>query len=379
MRIRVLSIGHSYVVGLNRRSFHRIAQLAGPNWEIVVAAPDTFPGDLSRIRAIREPVESCELRTMPVHFARRIHYFVYGLALRRLLADRWNLVHMWEEPYILAGGQIAAWTPKPTPLVYYTCQNIRKSYPPPFKHIEKFSFNRATGWIAMGETTLQAQQERGFGGKPSTVIPPSVDIEFFRPDPAAGDYVRQRLGWADDRTPVVGFIGRFVPEKGLAILMSALERVTLPWRAIFVGGGPLTPIIERWGQRHREQVRIVQGITHDQVPAYLNAMDVLCVPSQTTHKWREQFGRVIAEAFSCGVPVIGSDSGEIPFVVREAGIIVQERNTAAWVRAIQRIIDDGHLRKELSCIARELAVRYYSCDQVALRHINFFTDILGVN
>ena len=51
-------------------------------------------------------------------------------------------------------------------------------------------------------------------------------------------------------------------------------------------------------------------------------MDVMCAPSQTTPKWREQFGRMLIEAFASGVPVVGSDSGEIPFVIDEAGVLV---------------------------------------------------------
>jgi glycosyltransferase involved in cell wall biosynthesis len=65
-------------------------------------------------------------------------------------------------------------------------------------------------------------------------------------------------------------------------------------------------------------VRIVK-VAHDEVPAYLNAMDLLCAPSLTTPSWREQLGRMVVEALACGVPVISSDSGELPFVVADAG------------------------------------------------------------
>ena len=51
---------------------------------------------------------------------------------------------------------------------------------------------------------------------------------------------------------------------------------------------------------------------HDAVPALAERDDVLCAPSQTTAGWREQFGRMLIEAMACGVPVVASDSGEIP-------------------------------------------------------------------
>ena len=53
-------------------------------------------------------------------------------------------------------------------------------------------------------------------------------------------------------------------------------------------------------------------------------MDLLCAPSRTTPRWREQFGRMLIEAMACGVPVIASPSGEIPYVVGDAGVLVPE-------------------------------------------------------
>ena len=133
-----------------------------------------------------------------------------------------------------------------------------------------------------------------------------------------------RLGWSDG-TPVVGFLGRLVPEKGVELLTTVLDRVTTPWRALIVGSGPLEEMVSAWGRRHPDRVRVITTVQHDEVPAYLNAMDVLCAPSQTTPRWREQFGRMLIEAFASGVAVIASTSGEIPYVVADAGVLVPER------------------------------------------------------
>src|SRR5207245_3085384 len=112
--------------------------------------------------------------------------------------------------------------------------------------------------------------------------------------------------------------------------------------------GPLKADIQAWSRQYGDRVRIHPAVSHDEVPAWLNAMDVLCAPSLTTPRWREQFGRMLIEAFACGVPVIASDSGEIPYVVGDAGLIVAERDAAAWTRAIQRLFADSSLRDGLS-------------------------------
>ena len=75
-------------------------------------------------------------------------------------------------------------------------------------------------------------------------------------------------------------------------------------------------------------------------------MDVLCAPSQTTARWREQFGRMLIEAMACGVPVVASRSGEIPHVVGDAGLLVDEADVAAWTAALDRLLADAALRRD---------------------------------
>jgi len=112
------------------------------------------------------------------------------------------------------------------------------------------------------------------------------------------------------------------------------------------------------------------------VPACLNAIDLLCAPSQTTPRWREQFGRMVVEAFACGVPVIVSDSGELPFVVGEAGVIAGECDEDAWVRAIAELIGNPAARAELSRKGIERAHSAYAWPVVARNHLEFFSELL---
>ncbi len=95
---------------------------------------------------------------------------------------------------------------------------------------------------------------------------------------------------------VIGFSGRLVPAKGLSLLMRALDACTEPWRALFLGAGQMEPELRKWAAKYGDNVRILR-VPHNAVPAYVNAMDILCAPSQTTPAWREQFGRMLVEAF----------------------------------------------------------------------------------
>ena len=123
---------------------------------------------------------------------------------------------------------------------------------------------------------------------------------------------------------------------------------------------------------------VVTGVLHDQVAAYLNAMDLLCAPSQTTAGWREQFGRMLIEAFACGVPVVASDSGEIPWVVADAGVIVGERDTDAWTRAIAGLVVDPERRRGLAALGLRRASSVFAWSVVARQHLDFFEELVAV-
>jgi glycosyltransferase involved in cell wall biosynthesis len=356
-----------------------MSRAAAGAWEVTVAAPTYFHGghDLRPVTLEPAPGEPCRLVPVPAHWTRRVHVFYYGLGLRSLLAEPWDMIHCWEEPFILAGRQVAAWAGRSTPLVYATFQNLPKRYPPPFRWFERASLRRAAGWIAFGRTVADTLTGRpGYRDRPYRIIPPGVDVDRFRPDPGAGRAVRRELGWSDNGPPVVGFLGRFVPEKGLGPLTQVLDGLGTPWRALFVGAGPEAEHLRTWARRHGDAVRVCTDVGHEAVPRYLNAMDLLCAPSQTTPRWREQFGRMLIEAFACGVPVVGSDSGEVPHVIAGAGLVIGEADPGDWGRTLGELLDSPGRRAELARRGRERACTEFAWPVIARRHLAFFDDIL---
>lgn len=372
---RLLTIGHSYVVTENRRLAHEIGVQGRGRWAVTAIAPRRFRGDLGPIDARAEQGEALDLRTVPVLLDRRIHLMRYA-RLHAAMEGNWDVVHAWEEPYIAAGAQIAAHVSPAAKLVFATFQNLAKDYPWPLASYERRAMERADAWIAFGELVKEALASRpAYAARPCRVIPPGVDTQLFRPDAARGSDTRRQLGW-DDSTPVAGFLGRFEPQKGLELLCAAFERVTGPWRALFVGGGSMEPFLREFEARHPSRVRVVTGVPHGEVPRWLNAMTILCAPSQTTAGWREQFGRMIVEAMACSVPVVGSDSGEIPRVIRDAGTIVAERDGIAWTAAIEELLHRPELRREYASRGLERASACFAWPVVARAHLAWFEEVL---
>lgn len=354
-----------------------MARAGSGQWEVTAAAPARLRGDLRVIDL--EPItgEACALIPLDVRFGSHPHFRIYGRGLRRLLRQRWDVVHCWEEPYVVAAAQIARGIERNACFVPATFQNIAKRYPLPIRMLERRVMARANGWIAFGHTTYDTQRNRpGYVSKPARVLSPGVDTSAFHPDPNERQRTRERLGFTS-RDTVVGFTGRFVEEKGIETLLEAFARATRPWNLLFVGGGALAERITSVQRQHPSRVRLVADVSHDDVPAYLNAMDLLCAPSRTTGRWTEQFGRMLIEAMACGVPVLASQSGEVPHVVQDAGLLIPEDDPVKWTEAIDRLVTDAATREELSARGLTRARAEFSWPIVARRHLDFFEEVLS--
>ena len=228
--MNIITVGHSYVVALNRRLARVLARAVGEGVRVTVAAPAFFDGDLRPIAL--EPClgEPYRLEPVPVHFSRSPHLFWYGRRLARLLRDEpWDVVHVWQEPYVVAGGQIARLRPaRRRRLVFSTFQNppkplTRRRFP---RRSSVSPSNAPSGWTAFGQTIAEAQRDRpGYRDRPTRMIPLGVDLDAFRPDAEAKRHTLGALGWSEAGPPVVGFLGRFVPEKGVGLLTRVLDRL----------------------------------------------------------------------------------------------------------------------------------------------------------
>ncbi|MEI7686709.1 MAG: glycosyltransferase family 4 protein [Planctomycetota bacterium] len=363
---------------MNRRLMHEIARIGKDDWDVTIVAPKYFHGDDLRPTTLTiNPDRPCRKVGLNAYFTRSVHVFLYSLKLRSILAEGWDVVHCWEEPYIFAGGQIALWTPSGAKLVYRSAQSINKKYPPPFSWIENYAMGKAAGWICSGSLVQNTLSQRPGYDKPMARIPLGVDLEAFRPDAAAGRAILQKLGWQPG-PPVVGYLGRFVPEKGLDLMTRALDGLAGDWRAMFVGAGVMEAQLRAWAAKHGDRVRLCTDVVHDQVPAYLNAMTVMCAPSQTTANWKEQFGRMVVESFAAGVPFIGSDSGEIPFVVKESGVIVGEKDEQGWTKAIGDLIHSPERCRDFAAKGLERDRNEFAWPVVARQHLDLFERLTGL-
>ena len=377
--LRILTIGHSYCVALNRAFIRELAR--DPDFDVTMAAPSFFHGDLRPITIEPEPAGS-QLHMVPLETRRSRFIHVFGYddpALKKLIRDgNFDVIHVWEEPYIYAGYQIArAASDSTAKFCFWTAQNIVKRYPPPFSYFEKAVLARAQGWIAQASLVYEAMLERGYPKDKGETVTLAVDTSAFQPQTSASRAeVLRELGL---RAPVVGFVGRLTQAKGIDILMQAMEGLPSSqcWSMLLLGSGEYKEKIQAWASRRgwSDRVRIVLA-KHSEVPRYIGCMDFLVAPSQTMKNWKEQFGRMIVEAFASGVPLIGSDSGEIPYVVGDGGKIVPEKDVAAWSQAIEHLLTRPAVLDELRQRSLERA-QLFSVVAIAEKYREYFRWLAG--
>ena len=150
------------------------------------------------------------------------------------------------------------------------------------------------------------------------------------------------------------------------------------WRLHVAGDGPELPALRRLAAELGIAARVhFDGpLASDQVPAYLRNLDVLVLTSRTLPNWKEQFGRVLVEAMACGVPVLGSRSGEIPHVIGDAGLIVPEEDIDAIRNGLLQLMQDDTLRSELARRGRQRVLEHFTQAQIAAETVDVYRTML---
>lgn len=366
--MRVLMVSKACVVGAYQKKLEELARL--PKMELTVVVPPFWRDERGTLQLERQHTTGYELVVEPMALNGQFHLHFYpglGKRIRRLRPD---LVHIDEEPYNVATAH-ALWLSRRAGAksLFFSWQNILRHYPLPFRMLERYVLSHVDYAIVGNQESRLVWRAKGYQG-PVAVIPQfGVDPEAFRPAPRPAG-----------RGFIVGYTGgRLVEEKGVDLLLDALAGLEGTWRAYVLGGGPAREALQsqarRLGLSHR--VSFDAQIPSSQMPAYYRQLDALVLPSRTRPNWKEQFGRVLVEAMASGVPVIGSDSGEIPHVIGDAGLIFPEGEVDILRAHLLRLMGDPDLRTDLAHRGRERVLARFTQARVAAQTYRVYRSMLG--
>jgi len=353
---RLLALSHAGVLEVNRALFHEMTRLA--DVEITLIVPTAWRGDL--IQDLRfSPAESdAGTRVIPVPalLSGNGSLFFYRKRLRALAREfRPDHVFIDEEPWSLAALQ-ATVAFGDSEISFFTKQNLKKKLPPPFPWIERFVHARSHHAYVVADEVGDVLRGKNYG-KSIRFLPHSYDpVLFTRLDPAPRAVLRTHLSpaLAAADAVVIGYFGRLTAEKGIGDLIEAMERLVREdshARFLFVGSGPLEGEVRAAVTRVGANRAVwLPAIPHLEVGRTLACCDILALPSRTTPAWKEQYGRILVEAMACGVAVLGSDSGEIPHLIRRAGggTVFREGSVDDLTEKLRDLVRSGETRQRFA-------------------------------
>jgi D-inositol-3-phosphate glycosyltransferase len=222
------------------------------------------------------------------------------------------------------------------------------------------------------------QFRRLYGNPPGLVeiVAPGVEHAFFTPGDKRG--ARFALGMGEG--PVLLFVGRIQPLKGVDVAVRALAALNRRDASLYVVGGAsglqgdtevarVNALINELGLT--QQVHFVEPQAHHMLSTYYRAADAVWVPSRS-----ESFGLVALEAAACGTPVIANAVGGLLSLVDHGltGYLVADRDPEMFAQYTAELLNNPALASAMSIAAAERGRRYtWSFAAARLRRV--YTDI----
>lgn len=329
----------------------------------------------------RDYAEDYPIHLLPVFPRRPYPYSVFVGGVNRVIREA-NPEILWVqgEPSELGVAQVVRATRRVAPecrIVLNSFENVAqqwRSFPRVLRGwAERATLPRLDMVRAFNEGVREVLAGRGFPPERVRVVPLSVDRSRFHP--SADDGLRARL--SPGGKFLVGYVGRLVHEKGIDLLLRAAGTMTDRVALCLVGSGRAEgELRELAGGLTGLEVRWIPRVPPDEVAEYLSAFDAMVLPSRSIPTWREQFGRVLIEAMACGTPVIGSSCGAIAEVIGDAGLVFPEGDSAALAEALERLIDDEALRRELAERGFSRARERYDPEREIEAMLEMFREVL---
>jgi glycosyltransferase involved in cell wall biosynthesis len=342
-------VSHPNVVTHNQLVYVRLAELG---WKVSMVVPNRWVDEYSPGGFTPQAIDGFAGRFARVRVARpgNVQRHFYLARAGRWLSgpERPDVLFLEHEPFSVPALQWgwACWR-RGIPWGVQGDENLDRPLPWPAKAIRAFTMPRIAFFAA--RSPGGAEMLRRWGATPPIDIVPHTLPEWAPPPrPECGVFT-------------IGFAGRLVEAKGVRDLIAAAARLPFPFRLLIIGDGPLREELQS-AALGRGTLDLRVGVRSDAMPQLYAEMNVLVLPSRTTATWAEQFGKVLGEALLCGTPVVGTSSGEIPWVVETTGggRVFPEGDVAALATVLREFHEDPGMRRSLADAGRRGVERHLS-------------------
>lgn len=260
------------------------------------------------------------------------------------------------------------------PLILHSWQNILRKRSLPARMVCYYTLRAAQHVLCGNSEAADVLYQQGYHGNVVYTNIIGLDRRYFYPKDVSA--LRQELGLDG---VVVGYFGRRSSEKGVDIFLRGMAQAQTPAQIVVGGFGPETENLIKLAQELglMDRCHFLDGtsIPYEHIVDYMNLLDILVVPSQTTPHWKEQLGRVVIEGMACKIAVVGSDSGAIPEVLGDGGCVFPEDDPVALAGIIDDLAANPDKRRNLAERGYQRVLEVYSVERIAERVAHLWRNL----
>jgi glycosyltransferase involved in cell wall biosynthesis len=373
-KLRILFISHTYIVGINQGKLDAVANTGLASVGLLVPNPWKAQG-WKQVFKLEKPHNRLQYFPSSVVFNGRTGAYLYALGnlLRAIQEFKPDLLQVEEEVFSLSTFQIAILARlMRIPMVVFGWENQDRKLSLLRRWIRRFVLDTASLIIAGNQDGADLLHKWGYTGAIEVMPQMGVDMSLFAAT------ARQRCS----REFLIGYMGRLVNDKGIDLLLKAARQLRQrghQFRIVLCGSGQDEPMLRQVAEQQgvAELVTWKGKIPHADVPLEMNQFDVLVLPSRTMPTWKEQFGHVLIEAMSMGLPVVGSTCGEIPNVIGREDLVFPEGDAAALASILERMLKEPDWYQKMSQYGIDRVRNNYTHQRIAERLLERWIEVLN--
>jgi glycosyltransferase involved in cell wall biosynthesis len=350
--------------------------------------PEDHEGESARYQ-IRKKLKSRLYRFIhdPKRILKNIPYFFHEWAILR--REKPDILFLRSELYMFSAAMAALCLGIPvvlevdSPVAYeYRHRSGRDIYKLPFlpEWIERWNWKRSRRFITISDVLKNFMVQQGVQAHSITVIPNGADPDRFRPGLDGGG-IRSRLG-IHDHAVVVGWAGSLFGWSGLENLLDMTKRVLSLRKNVvflFVGGGQNQRIIQNTFSfpDMNDRVFCTGTVGYEEVPLYVDAMDVVVVPYPKLDFWYPSSMKLF-EYMSAAKAVVASSVEQVRDVVREGenGLLYDPDRPEKFAQQVLRLVDNRGGREKMGREARKTVMHNYTWINHARRMERVFMELI---
>ena len=387
--IDILAISPASFTAVNRAVYRKLMR---DGWKIEIVIPDRniFNG------CIKYPSE-IDSKDPPIHMMaptrRHPRLLSYKGLIELLNRLKPRIIFMDIDPASRLAVEVGFWSShRKSVVVCQSCENLPRQMGTSFARegvkgiissicIQTLSFfarPHLKHIFVINSDGLKVFRALGYRDKISQ-IPLGFDPMLFFPDAEKRTYIRKTLKL--DRL-TISYFGMIKKTKGVDLLIQALSGlIDYEWQLLIDKFELYADPYMEYVQELIHQTGIFSRVVffdaeHGDMPYFMNAADIVVLPSISELNSKEQYGRVISEAMGCGRTVIVSDCGHLPDLISDAGLCFKEGDVAELREKLRIAISDSRLRGEMGKKARVHAHANLSTDKQAELMAHVFSRLL---